>query len=1162
MQQGRVQVDADWNEQQAINQYRFMTQTSDVIGSCGTPDEGGFKITVKDGTKLLIGNGRYYVDGIMCENEKDAGYDRNAIPGNQQPDLPDPKSALVLFKENNVEFGLVYLDVWQRHITALDDPLIREKALGGPDTATRIKTVWQVKILPVSTKTSVSGELDKLEQENEELKKKLIDSIKKGEDTKEVEKLLKKNAYKIAKIYPNCLGDFEEWDEMVGRGTGTMDACLKPPGQEKKDDPCPISTSSAYRRLENQLYRVEIHQGSENNQVPTFKWSQDNGSVVTSISEIKEDMVTVHDVGKDDILGFQGEQWVELLDDTNELNGKPGQMMQIKSVPSKLEIVLRSNPNQLKSGMEKTWRLRRWDNTGYLASEGIPITGDWQDLEGDVQVKFEKGPYSPGAYRTGDYWLIPARSAENIEWPPYEPEKHDPQPPHGIIHHYCRLSLVKVENDKFTAIDCRKKFPPLTKLTSLFYLSGDGQSTMSGGDLAQPLRVGVANGERPVEGARVKFAFLDENKPGGLLTDDVQSSGKYIIVKTNPEGVAECKWKFVTDIDNNQVKATLLDAAYKPVHLPIYFNAELSMASKVAVDKKKCFSDAANVQQALEAICDRPISTCCKIAEPGSFDEFKDIKYGDVICLRGKHEDESYTLKLERLANIVIRGCSRNSTLFIKELQIINCKDVIIENLQIKGCIVSRDQTQKLTIRKNILEGNIDAEDINKLSITENIITPDLFNPDGILCKNVTDLEIKCNLIQAPQIEDITNTAAIHGIYCSESKGLKITENKIRANLKTPELTSPSGKFADYYHLKVVSSNDVEIKGNLIETLGTESWKEKYSFSWSDASDKEVEFAKGIIPVIGKVLPGMGKTEAGKDKYIPVKYIKDKFDLEWLDTIFAISRKDAIYTEDVAVKLDKTLLIKGPFIWPPYKQNHINILLNNVKNKATRADMKISTDTGTETFIVKKNAEKVFIYTGIPDANVSKVIVAGIALFGIGDGFVSLVDNHVNAANGPSLQIKLDNARHLMVHGNSFNSIFGVLDKKKFRGTVNISSQGGKVIFTDNLCETYIVPQKKQNPFEKDLTNLIEIKGCPDSIFSNNRCNSELPGDLATNLTHVYVEENASVMGNVCTETLLEKSKIFSIHASVTSVFLGNITTNEILPEIEDFKKLNRIKDR
>src|SRR5207302_6805875 len=52
---------------------------------------------------------------------------------------------------------LVYLNVWQRHITALDDAHIREVALDGSDTSTRIQTLWQVKILPLK----LSYELEK-----------------------------------------------------------------------------------------------------------------------------------------------------------------------------------------------------------------------------------------------------------------------------------------------------------------------------------------------------------------------------------------------------------------------------------------------------------------------------------------------------------------------------------------------------------------------------------------------------------------------------------------------------------------------------------------------------------------------------------------------------------------------------------------------------------------------------------------------------------------------------------------------------------------------------------------------------------------------------------------------------------------------------------------
>src|SRR6266480_1138732 len=65
MQQGRVQLDADWNEQQAIYQHRIETEARDVIGQCGVPQVGGgFRIGfTPDNTDLTISPGRMYVDG-------------------------------------------------------------------------------------------------------------------------------------------------------------------------------------------------------------------------------------------------------------------------------------------------------------------------------------------------------------------------------------------------------------------------------------------------------------------------------------------------------------------------------------------------------------------------------------------------------------------------------------------------------------------------------------------------------------------------------------------------------------------------------------------------------------------------------------------------------------------------------------------------------------------------------------------------------------------------------------------------------------------------------------------------------------------------------------------------------------------------------------------
>src|SRR5579863_2498061 len=69
MQQGRVQLDADWNEQAAILLNYLQALAADLIGPHGGPAANlGFRIS--DSTvanNFAISSGHYYVDGILCE---------------------------------------------------------------------------------------------------------------------------------------------------------------------------------------------------------------------------------------------------------------------------------------------------------------------------------------------------------------------------------------------------------------------------------------------------------------------------------------------------------------------------------------------------------------------------------------------------------------------------------------------------------------------------------------------------------------------------------------------------------------------------------------------------------------------------------------------------------------------------------------------------------------------------------------------------------------------------------------------------------------------------------------------------------------------------------------------------------------------------------------
>ena len=142
-QQGRVSVDADSNEECWIDDYLGRNETIDVIGPYGAPEhDAGFAISVSS-NEILIGSGRYYVEGLVCENLV------NNLAYDSQPYLLDPSildSTLLseLVQQGGTSAIQVFLQVWQRLVTALDDPSLQEPALGQADTTARLGIVWRV----------------------------------------------------------------------------------------------------------------------------------------------------------------------------------------------------------------------------------------------------------------------------------------------------------------------------------------------------------------------------------------------------------------------------------------------------------------------------------------------------------------------------------------------------------------------------------------------------------------------------------------------------------------------------------------------------------------------------------------------------------------------------------------------------------------------------------------------------------------------------------------------------------------------------------------------------------------------------------------------------------------------------------------------------------
>src|SRR5262249_42856235 len=131
--------------------------------------------------------------------------------------------------------------------------------------------------------------------------------------------------------------------------------------------------------------------------------------------------------------------------------------------------------------------LRRWDHRGTLDEfdGALPITtkpnasdgtlDGWIDLEDGIQVWFSED----GEYHTGDYWLVPARTATgNVEWP-MEPDT-DAVPaalePHGPHHHYAPilLSLPPTSGPGRDNQDCRCRIERLPCAGYAYAFGGRG----------------------------------------------------------------------------------------------------------------------------------------------------------------------------------------------------------------------------------------------------------------------------------------------------------------------------------------------------------------------------------------------------------------------------------------------------------------------------------------------------------------------------------------------------------------------------------------------------------------------------------------------------------------------------------------------------------------
>jgi hypothetical protein len=436
-QQGRVDLDADWNELVEMVDRRWRSETIDIIGHCTVPDTtpDAFLVIPTGAGTFDIGIGRMYVDGIQVEGHgrppveylADLGEPRGTrpVPYSDQPYLPAPLPPPLPGTPNTTD--LVYIDVWQREVTVLEDPSLREIALGGPDTATRVQSVWQVRAL-----ANVGDH--------------------------------------------GCSDDIAAWNRLVAPSAGRLStSAVSPPAS---DDPCIISPTGGYRGLENRLYRVEIHAvGPIGGLAPAqFKWSRNNATIASSVTAIPSStQVTVEQVGRDQVLRFDIGTWIEITDDFREFQGLAGHMAQITAIDEANRVLTFAPaiPGAITfdpTDASRHTRVRRWDQVQNVAANGLlDVVAGPIDIEDGIRVTFTLDP-GTGGFKGGDYWVFAARTADGSV------ELLQAAPPRGILHHFCRLGFIHwgatVATTMFT--DCRNHWPPLCCEAGCTVTVGDG----------------------------------------------------------------------------------------------------------------------------------------------------------------------------------------------------------------------------------------------------------------------------------------------------------------------------------------------------------------------------------------------------------------------------------------------------------------------------------------------------------------------------------------------------------------------------------------------------------------------------------------------------------------------------------------------------------------
>jgi hypothetical protein len=458
MQQGRVIVDDDWNEEQLIDDEATRRTLVDLVGPAGSPDQGFLmeNPTVAGGKlDFDILPGTFYLGGLRLGLEAKQTFRTQADWLQEDAEAPTPPAA--------ERYDLAYLEVWQQSVQAVEDSELFEVALGGPDTSTRVRTMARVRLFPDVGTSECSGAWQHLR---------------------------------------------DAW-AALGRGTVNAQAELVPDvtltvaygAGGDSDDLCTPTVAGGYLGAENQAIRVQLVDSTH------LTWGFDNASPLYRV-QVKADGVTVtlltepRDQAHWPLAGQVVEilAWSAVLPNGEKVAERTGHLSTVAASysPDSGRLTLQT---ALPANFGQGWRqrpdapdlarpseflfMRVWDRGSDRASApAIAFTPGTAVTLGNTGLLVTiAGPDRP----PGDYWIIAARPETPNRVVPWQLEEgRAPNAPRtfvaplGIIH----WTTSGRPAGGVVIHDCRETFHPLTRLRGCFtYTVGDG--THSHGDFSR-----------------------------------------------------------------------------------------------------------------------------------------------------------------------------------------------------------------------------------------------------------------------------------------------------------------------------------------------------------------------------------------------------------------------------------------------------------------------------------------------------------------------------------------------------------------------------------------------------------------------------------------------------------------------------------------------------